>query len=94
MATITQQAGRKNFVDFDEFIEFQLKKTRSNIKLTDILTAIAGMTAMVIAYLLVFVVFDHWVIDGGFGNATRWLISFCYRCSGPSREPQASSSYC
>ena len=48
MATTMQQAGRKSFVDFDEFIEFQLKKTRSNIKLTDILTAIAGVAAIAV----------------------------------------------
>lgn len=62
------------FVDFDEYIDFQLSKTRANIKTTDILTALAGVGTMFLAYLLVFVVFDHWIIDGGFSTGARWLM--------------------
>ena len=62
------------YVDFDEYIDFQLRKTRANIKTTDILTALAGVGTMFLAYLLVFVVFDHWIIDGGFSTGARWLM--------------------
>ncbi|MFQ5732481.1 MAG: hypothetical protein ACE5KM_11080, partial [Planctomycetaceae bacterium] len=74
MATTTQSAGKRGYVDFDEYIDFQLQKTRAGIKATDILTALAGVATLFLAYLLVFVVFDHWVIAGGFGTVGRWLM--------------------
>ena len=61
------------YVDFDEFIDFQIAKTCSGIKATDLLTALIGGSAAVLAYLLVFAVFDHWIIDGGFGRGSRLL---------------------
>lgn len=73
MATTSTKRGGK-YVDFDEFIDFQLQKTRSNIKATDVLTALAGVGTMFLAYLLVFVVFDHWIVPGGFGTVARWLM--------------------
>ncbi|MEO1996854.1 MAG: hypothetical protein ABGZ17_16435, partial [Planctomycetaceae bacterium] len=59
------------YVDFDEFIDFQLKKTRSQVRLTDLLTALAGIATLVLGYLLAFTLLDHWVIDGGFQPQTR-----------------------
>ena len=64
----------QRYVDFDEYVEFQLKKTRTNIKQTDILVALAGSAALVGAYLLLFVVLDHWVVPGGFGVVTRLVM--------------------
>ena len=73
MSTTAQQ-NSSQYVDFDEYIDFQLQKTRSNIKWTDMLTAGTGVLALVLGYLLVFVLFDHWVVDGGFGPLTRGLM--------------------
>jgi len=73
MATTSTTAQRK-YVEFDEFIDFQLQKTRSGIKANDILTALAGVATLFLAYLLVFVVFDHWIVDGGFSPVGRWLM--------------------
>ncbi len=77
MATSIEPATKnpqQQYADFDEYVDFQLQKTRQNIKATDILTTLAGVVTLVLAYLLVFVVLDHWVIPGGFGYATRVLM--------------------
>jgi len=74
MATTTSPTGRRNYVDFDEYIDFQLRKTQSGIKTVDILTALAGVATLFLAYLLAFVVFDHWIVDGGFSPPARWMM--------------------
>lgn len=68
------QANAQNYVDFDEYIDFQVEKTRTGIKWADILTAGTGVLTLTLGYLLLFVVFDHWVIEGGFGNLSRVLM--------------------
>ncbi len=74
MATNLESETQQRYVDFDEYVEFQVRKTRSNIKSTDVLTALAGTATLVLAYVLAFVVFDHWVIPGGFSYAMRILL--------------------
>ena len=49
--TQPQTASRK-YVDFDEFIEYQVNRTRSGIKHTDLLTAGVTVALAVTAYLL------------------------------------------
>ena len=39
MASTIDAQTSQQYVDFDEFIDYQLQKTRGNIKSTDILTA-------------------------------------------------------
>lgn len=68
MSTATKNS---QYVEFDEFIEFQLQKTRQGIKVTDLVTALCGVSVAVLAYLLVFAVCDHWLIPGGFGYFWR-----------------------
>lgn len=60
-----------HYVDYEEYVDFQLEKTRSSIKLTDIFTTLTTLAVAVIGYLLVFVVLDQWVLDGGFGYVSR-----------------------
>lgn len=63
------------YVDFDEYIEYQLQKTRSQIRWTDLLTAIAGIAVLTVGYLFVFTLLDHWVIPDGFSVRTRgWML--------------------
>ncbi|MEI8022250.1 MAG: hypothetical protein WCH39_28830, partial [Schlesneria sp.] len=69
MMTTTSNAG--NYVDFDEYVGLKLEKTRSTIRTTDLLTALAGVAAMFLGYLLLFVVFDQWVVRDGFGPTWR-----------------------
>ena len=70
--TTTTNPG--NYVDFDEYVGLKLERTRSTIRTTDLLTALAGVVAMFFGYLLVFVVLDQWVIRDGFGIAWRWFL--------------------
>ncbi len=72
MSTATQTPPESSrYVDYDEFIDFQVQKTRRGIKSNDLLTALIGAAVAMLAYLLVFALFDHWVIEGGFGRGTR-----------------------
>jgi len=68
MSTATKSS---QYVEFDEYIDFQLQKTRQSMKVTDIATAVCGISVAVLAYLLVFAVCDHWLIPGGFGYFWR-----------------------
>ena len=64
----------KHYVEYEEYVDFQLEKTRSIVKRTDILTTVTTLTVAVIAYLFAFVVFDQWIIEGGFGYAARVVL--------------------
>ncbi len=68
---MTTATKNSQYVEFDEFIEFQLQKTRQGIKVTDLVTALCGVSVAVLAYLLVFAICDHWLIPGGFGYFWR-----------------------
>jgi collagen type III alpha len=72
--TLDRRKAKQNYAEFDEYISFQLQKTQTGIRSTDIFTAICGAAVFVISYLLVFVVLDHWVVTGGFGNAMRAVL--------------------
>src|SRR5579872_6011663 len=74
MATTSDPVQSTDYVDFDEFIDIQLRKTGSTIKSTDVMTAVVGVLTVAILYLFLFVVFDHWVIPGGFGPWARGLM--------------------
>ena len=65
---------KKAYAEFDEYISYQLQKTQTGIRSTDIFTATCGAAVFVISYLLVFVVFDHWVVAGGFSNGMRAIL--------------------
>ncbi len=74
MASTVQTHDSQQYVDFDEYIDYQLQKTRGNIKSTDILTAFACIAAFVLAYLLLFVVSDHWLVTDGFSQTARVVL--------------------
>ena len=71
MASATQTPDGKHYVEYEEYVDFQLEKTRANIKLNDILTTLAALGVAVLGYLLAFVVLDQWIIPGGFGYGAR-----------------------
>lgn len=74
MATSSDPVHGHEFVNFDEYIDIQLRKTGSTIKSTDVLTAVVGILTLVTLYLLLFVIFDHWLVPGGFGPVTRGIM--------------------
>ncbi|MCA9043540.1 MAG: hypothetical protein KDA69_04420, partial [Planctomycetaceae bacterium] len=61
------------YVDFDEFIAYQLRKARGGIQLTDVLTGCVVMALAVFAYLFLFVIIDHWFVEGGIGPTARLI---------------------
>jgi collagen type III alpha len=61
----------QNYVDYGEYIDFQLQKTQNQIKATDFFVALIGIVTFLISYLLIFTLLDHWVIPGGFSNGMR-----------------------
>lgn len=63
-------AGRQ-YVNFEEFIDYHLHRTRSQFKVTDIATACVLCGLGLASYLLLFVVMDQWVIPGGWPVAAR-----------------------
>jgi hypothetical protein len=69
MATV--QRPEERYVDFDEYIDFQLDKARSGIKWTDILAAVAGVATLVVGYLVLFVIADHWLFPDGVPTLLR-----------------------
>jgi collagen type III alpha len=66
--------GGEGYVDFDEYIDIQLRKASTTIKSTDVLTAVVGAGTLLTAYLLTFIVCDQWLIPGGFGSTARVLL--------------------
>jgi collagen type III alpha len=72
--TLDRRKAQKNYAEFDEYISYQLQKTQTGIRSTDIFTALCGAAVFVVSYLLVFVIFDHWVVTGGFGPGMRIIL--------------------
>ena len=61
----------QHYVDFDEYVDFHLARTRANIKYTEVFTALVSVGTLFLVYLLGFAIFDQWVIAGGFGYGPR-----------------------
>ncbi len=67
----SRPSGKRPFVEYDEFIEFQIRKTGEGIRTADLLTAMLGVVFGLASYLLIFTLLDQWVIEGGFGYLAR-----------------------
>ncbi len=70
-ATIEPSGGK--YVDFAEYVEYQLGKARQQIRTTDVLYASTIALAAIVAYILVFVIFDQWIVTGGLPAIVRWV---------------------
>ncbi|RLS56924.1 MAG: hypothetical protein DWH91_05520 [Planctomycetota bacterium] len=62
------------YVGFEEYIQFQLKLARQGIRGADLLTGAVGAVLLIVSYLLLFAVTDHWVIPGGWGPTGRYVL--------------------
>lgn len=74
MSSVLQTTGSSQYVEPDAYIDYQLEKTRSGVKSTDMLTAAVGSVTLLLGYLLAFVILDHWVVPGGFGIVARVVL--------------------
>ena len=63
-----------NWIEPDQYIRIQLDQTRSRIRTTDILTATVLAGLLLVGYVLIFTLLDHWVIPGGFRPLTRAVL--------------------
>ena len=66
--------GGRQYVGFEEYIEYQLKQARSGIRGADLLTGGVGAVLLLVGYLFLFVVTDHWVISGGWSQTSRYVL--------------------
>jgi len=64
-------AASANYVDFDEFIDYQLRKTRSGIHQTDLIAAGVVLLSLFCAYVLIFALLDQWIIPNGLSSSAR-----------------------
>ena len=67
-----QLSTGRQYVNFEEFIDFHLQKTRTQVKATDVATAVVLCALGLLSYVLLFVVADHWLIPGGWPGLARW----------------------
>lgn len=67
----TARGGR--VIEYQQYIDSQLGKTRRRVKWIDLWTSLATLAAALIAYLLVAAVIDH-LLPGGLGTFGRWLL--------------------
>lgn len=75
MAT-TETKPRSQFVAFDEYVDVQLARTRSTIRSTDVLTALVGASTVLMGYLLLFVLVDHWIGTDFLPSTLRLALGF------------------
>lgn len=59
------------FVEYDEFVEIQIAKTRESLRSNEIITALTQLAALLTGYLLVVVILDQWVADRGLSPSVR-----------------------
>ena len=75
MSTATApERSHAPYAEPDEYIEYQLRRTQAGIKRNDMLTAVAVAVTVVVGYVLLFVLSDHWLFDGGVGSGMRLLM--------------------
>ena len=70
--------GDVEFVQYERFIDAQLRKTRLQVKGVDFATSLLTLLVGSLAYLFLVALVDHWMIKGGLGFAGRlvFLLGF------------------
>lgn len=67
------RAGR--YVEYEQFIEAQINRTRRQVKLVEVAVAVVQLIVCVLLYVLLVVLIDHWVAPGGLSPTAR-LVAF------------------
>lgn len=65
--------GKVKKLEYGEYLQQELQKTRRQVKEVDVTTGIVRMICIFLGYLAFMAVLDHWVIKGGLGTTARWL---------------------
>ncbi|MEX2113669.1 MAG: hypothetical protein WD845_10815 [Pirellulales bacterium] len=77
-SAVAERIGNGQVVEFDDFIEAQLRKTRSHVRSVDIATGLMLLAAGTLAYILLAAVVDHWIVTGGLGFWGRTVFLLVY----------------
>lgn len=75
MASTTPRV-QSHYVDFDEYVDSKLKGTRDAIRSTDVMSALVASSVLLLAYLILFVVADHWIGTRFLPPTTRLVLGF------------------
>ncbi len=65
-------------IEFDEFIDAKLRKTRSHVRSVDFATSLMLLASGTLVYILLAAVFDHWIVTGGLGFWSRTAFLVVY----------------
>jgi hypothetical protein len=64
-------------IEYERYIDEQVGKTRTNVKLVELAGQAMTLAAAVFGFLLVAAVLDHWIVPGGLGFRSRLLLLLC-----------------
>ncbi|MBS0263183.1 MAG: hypothetical protein JSS02_14660, partial [Planctomycetes bacterium] len=73
-AARSRSSDSTKYVEYEEYVDFQIEKTRAIVKRTDILMTLMALAVLIVGYLLIFVVCDQWVLEGGFSDSSRLIL--------------------
>lgn len=61
-------------VRYHDYIDEKIESTRRMVKIVDLATALMELTVVLLAFLFVYALAEHWVIKGGFSFAVRCVL--------------------
>ncbi|HTU24563.1 MAG TPA: hypothetical protein VMF30_04150, partial [Pirellulales bacterium] len=70
--------GTGELVAYDQFIDNQLHAARRQVRTVDIAASLMTLFAGTLAFFLLGVLCDHWLVPGGIGRVGRWLALVVY----------------
>jgi hypothetical protein len=68
-----KQASQGHLVEYEQFIDDQLRRTRGHVRSVDLTGSVMLLIAGTVAYFFVIALIDHWVMPGGLGFIGRLL---------------------
>src|SRR5689334_22120093 len=77
----TRPPSSGRFVEYDRYIESQLRRTRRQVKGIDLTAALMTLAAGSMLFFLAAALADHWLIPGGMGFTGRLICLLLY-CVG------------
>src|SRR5688500_6683465 len=81
-------------VEYGQFIEGQLRKTRSQVKWVEVSAGLMTLAAGILGYLFLVAIVDSWIVSAGFGRAGRWLCLFGLMAGGAAYFARAVLPLC
>ena len=76
VGTAVQADG--HWVEYDQFVDQQIRKTRGQVKGTELAVALMTLVAGTLGYFLLAALADHWLFAHGFGFWGRLLALLVY----------------